>query len=204
MEREPMEPEGWQALHRAIYLEGLLFDDMTLARYPEITEDVDYIEPQIGNTPFYVRDLGDGVLGEYDPDRRCIILADGYTDSVLAHEMIHYYEHRLNDITPELSQLIACDLWQQLDGKVPEMRRRVVSFLELRGHGDLEAEGGRHDVLFLLKSWDIDLSLGLPLSTTLGYGYAETWDEGATEAGRYGDAPASVSRDDDSKTTSES
>ena len=59
----------------------------------------------------------------------------------------------------------------------PEYANDDATILHELGHilneTELQSQGGTHDILFLLKSFDLDLRKGYPLGTVFGYGRTE-------------------------------
>lgn len=64
-------------------------------------------------------------------------------------------------------------LYHDLRSKIEDLDRRM----ERQGHIVMQEElaqfGGVHDLLFLLKSFDLDLRMNYPLGTVFGYGMAD-------------------------------
>lgn len=166
----------------AIQLEGIYFQDMTLEGYPQILEVLDRwgirMNPAIEHAHFYVLEQdGDGTTGAYNKrDRSMGFVLDGLTVNTICHEMIHHYEYELDELDESLRQYLTIKLWQKLSPQIPDLENRVLKHIEATEHRKLQNEGGQHDVLFLLKSYDIDTQLSVPLGTTFGYGYNEPID----------------------------
>ena len=57
----------------------------------------------------------------------------------------------------------ACD-------KIPELDNIITGHAHLLNESVLYKQGGLHDILFLLKSFDLDIRMGYPLGTVFGYG----------------------------------
>ena len=53
--------------------------------------------------------------------------------------------------------------------KISDLDQRIQAFTHLSDQQKLDAIGGCHDVLFLLKSYDLDLRMEYPLGKVLGY-----------------------------------
>ena len=87
----------------------------------------------------------------------------------LAHEMIHHLENELNNLNEAYCQYLTVKLWEKLSPMTPDLERRVLEHLEYSKLTNMEKECGQHDMLFLLKSYDIDLANGWTLGTTFGY-----------------------------------
>lgn len=175
--KQPNEGIANALMHEAIRLEGLYFQDMTLEEYPQILDTLNewgvFVNPTVEHVHFHeLEPDNSGTFGIYDRRAKSIsLLLNGLTESTLCHEMIHHYENELNELDDSICQYLAIKLWQKLSPTIPDLESRVLKYIEATEHRNLENEGGQHDVLFLLKSYDIDVRLGIPLGTTFGYGY---------------------------------
>ena len=197
------------ALRRlAIQAEDEYFGDLTLRDYPGITaklaeeyDDGGYLLhlPSVEHVAlFSIGTFDDGdTTGCYYRKTKSITLATedggGIPYNNLLHEMIHFYIHELEgDRADEsgssrpdqsLKQYIAVKLWLKLSESVPDLDQRAQDFVELTDHDELEHKGGEHDLLFFLKSLELDVKCGYPLGTVFGYGRADTGgqDEQETE-----------------------
>lgn len=177
----------------AMQLEDSCFRDMTLEEYPTIlTEQHNRFGFGIPSVIDYMRtkfvliraDDDTDTTGYLDYKNRKIAVRvneNGQFDYTnLAHEMIHYYEHALDrtntalGTSPALRQFLAIQLYEKHKEHVPNIDRRITEHLEGEHIRSIEIEGGEHDVLFLLKSWDIDWLNDLPWGTVFGYGYKDT------------------------------
>jgi hypothetical protein len=163
-------------LFKAMELEGLYFQDMTLEESPQILGVLDKWgereNPTVEHASFHVLQPDGETFGEYyEPDKSISLVLEELTEGTICHEMIHHYEHELNELDKSLAQYLTVKLWQKLASVIPDLESRVLKHLEVTEHRKIEIDGGRHDVLFLLKSYDIDIRLGTPLGTTFGYGY---------------------------------
>lgn len=192
------------ALRRlAILAEDEYFGDLTLRDYPGITEILDYAG-DFGSIPsiehvalFSIGTFDDSdTTGCYDRDTKSITLAPedggGISYNNLLHEMIHFYIHELEGDRKDvggnprpdqsLKQYISVKLWLKLSESVPDLDQMAQEFLEITDHGDLERMGGEHDLLFFLKSLDLDVRCGYPLGTVFGYDRADTDGQDEQEA----------------------
>ena len=161
---------------QALELEDAYFTDMTLADFPEVMDALDergesWLSPCVEKVRFYeLKESADGTTGAYDPKSKAIGVLDGMDVTTLMHEMIHMYEHQIDELNPSIRQYLAVKIWEKICPQVTDLEARILGHLEPVGLRELENWGGQHDVLFLLKSYDIDLQLGLKLGTTMGYG----------------------------------
>ena len=94
-------------------------------------------------------------------------------DYVILHEMIHMHEFVLEIYPTYYHDAILYSLYHDLRSKIEVLDRRM----ERQGHIVMQEElaqfGGVHDLLFLLKSFDLDLRMNYPLGTVFGYGMAD-------------------------------
>lgn len=176
-----MDDRCYALLAEAIGYEGEYFEDMTLEAYPAIVEALEYENgefprPCIESMCFRIAEDMGGSAGECDMRRREISIAEEHLNdkTVILHEMIHFYEHTLNDRDCALRDYILAKLWQKLSPGIPDLKDRVDSFVgEWESDSWMIKNGGTHSILFLLKSLDLDQRLNVPLGTVFGYGMTE-------------------------------
>ncbi|MCX6692413.1 MAG: hypothetical protein NTW33_10315 [Methanoregula sp.] len=92
--------------------------------------------------------------------------------TTILHEMIHAYAFVIEDSNPIAGQLLSIHLYDKLYSKIPNLK----DILYLIGNRDLREltfNSSHGTTLFLLKSFDLDLRLGLPLGSVLAYGKSE-------------------------------
>ena len=131
---------------------------------------------------FGVEDLG-GSLGCYSPLEYKLTVAPECInrDDVILHEMIHLHEAVLDGLPTYFREAVLYCLYKTLRDKIPNIDDRIEAHGHILNESNLSEIGGRHDILFLLKSFDLDLSMGYPLGTVFGYGMAEESKERAEE-----------------------
>ena len=61
-------------------------------------------------------------------------------------------------------------LYKDLRNKISKLDEIITKHAHVFNESDLYEEGGLHDILFLLKSFDLDIRMGYPLGTVFGYG----------------------------------
>lgn len=155
-----------------------LFEDMTLSdswasEYVDMTEldDSDGFYKQI---VVRVDDMPD-VAGCYSTETDEITISPDYCSDLvtLAHELVHMWVHRLRGFSMGYYEMVLVHLWDELKSRQPDVIKGAFGLLECHRHSELENSGGEHGLLFLLKSYDIDMRMGWPLGRTFGYdGYA--------------------------------
>jgi hypothetical protein len=116
---------------------------------------------------FRFRRFRNQLYGYCDPKRKTILIRPGLGDpehrATLVHEMIHAYESQLS---PQFAEWLIVYLYQLVSRRIP--RCRLDRYIDASTH--LLIHQARHGILFLLKSLDLDLRLGLKLGTVFGYG----------------------------------
>jgi hypothetical protein len=69
----------------------------------------------------------------------------------------------------QLHDVVLLCLYNDLKPKTPDPDRLIIEHAHLLTGVNITELGGRHDVLFLLKNYDLDLRHNLPLGTVCGY-----------------------------------
>ena len=94
-------------------------------------------------------------------------------DYVILHEMIHMHEFVLEIYPTYYHDAILYSLYHDLRSKIEDLDRRM----ERQGHIVMQEElaqfGGVHDLLFLLKSFDLHLRMNYHLGHVFGYRMAD-------------------------------
>ena len=97
----------------------------------------------------------------------------GRNDSIILHEMIHLHESVLMTLPIFFHEAVIYCLYTDLLAKIPNLNSIIEDCTHLYNCMLMAEEGGLHDMLFLLKSFDIDLRFDWPLGTTYGYDMKE-------------------------------
>lgn len=122
---------------------------------------------------FTVGELGDGIIGECNTANMTITITPEYKndDATILHEMIHAFEFLIAECTAysQFHDVVLLCLYNDLQKKIPDLDERILHHAHIVTGVGITELGGRHDVLFLLKSYDLDLRLDLPLGTVCGY-----------------------------------
>lgn len=121
---------------------------------------------------FYVKTLDDDTMGETNLPEHTITIAPLYMDDkpVILHEMIHAYANTLNEANPTHKDILLLALYNKLKTKISDIDNHILSHAHNLLQFDVTLTGGYHDVLFFLKSLDLDLRCGYKLGTVCGYG----------------------------------
>ena len=147
------------------------------------------------NYRFSVGELQEGVAGITLTSERTVTISPAYEDNddILLHEMIHVFEalydyegkedeYKIhspvyglieNSIYPFMRDVLFISLYNDVKKKIPELDDLILWHTNIHDGINITEMGGNHDVLFLLKSLDLDLRLGYKLGTICSYGRAE-------------------------------
>lgn len=140
---------------------------------PDDLEDLDYT----CNFRFKVEDLDD-CEAYYDHEEKTLCvspeaLRDGTT---ILHEMIHLHEHVINDLPMYFHDTLYWALYSKLKNQIPKLDEIINEHAHIWNGMKLYELGGLHDILFLLKSFDLDLRNGYKLGTVFAYGREDIID----------------------------
>lgn len=139
----------------------------------QLPEEIEYFS--YGFFTYHVKDLGDGITGQFNGSNFSLSVAPEYIDddSVILHEMIHLHELVI-DLQPQFfhDTLLFC-LYKDLSKKISDLDERIEAHGHILNSSVIARAGGTHDILFLLKSFDLDLRKGYKLGTVFGYGMVE-------------------------------
>lgn len=93
-------------------------------------------------------------------------------DVVILHEMIHLHEFVLEILPMYFHDAVLFCLYKDLKNKINDLDQRIEAHGNILNSSSIANIGGTHDILFLLKSFDLDLKNGYKLGTVFGYGMA--------------------------------
>ena len=91
-------------------------------------------------------------------------------DYIVLHEMTHLHESIINDLPPMFHESILWRLYTDLKKQVGRLDEIISNHTNLSKELAIAEIGGVHDLLFLLKSFDLDIRAGYSLGTVFGYG----------------------------------
>lgn len=124
---------------------------------------------------FHVRAIA-GEAGHVDEKERAVYINPDAGDADILHELIHVYENLIDSQLATFSRFVRDNLtwtlYTDLRADIKALDNIISAALDRAR--DITEAGGKHDILFLLKSIDLDLLCGYPLGTVFGYG-AEEW-----------------------------
>ena len=112
-----------------------------------------------------------GISGYYNHQEQLLCISRRHlnSDYVLLHEMIHLYEDVINELPLYYHDMLYWSLYQNLRKKTPGLDEATTLHAQLLNQAKTYIKGGLHDVIFLLKSFDLDIKQGYPLGTVLVY-----------------------------------
>lgn len=140
-------------------------------RLPDNLEYFDY-----GYFWYSVREYDDSnTAGRFDCSKQELSVSPSFLEdnAVILHEMIHLHEYVINELPLFYHDAILFCLYDDLSNKIPDLPQRIMRHGHILNEQDLYDIGGLHDILFLLKSFDLDLKMGYKLGTVFGYGMAD-------------------------------
>lgn len=91
-------------------------------------------------------------------------------ETTILHEMIHLHEAVLSSVPSYFRDIVFISLYWDLREKISDLDDIIKGHSNILNENDLFGQGGEHSVLFLLKSFDLDLRRDEPLGTIFGYG----------------------------------
>lgn len=94
-------------------------------------------------------------------------------DSTILHELIHLHEFVINDLPMYFHDMVYWALYKDLKDRIPKLDEIITGHAHLLTGSSIYSSGGLHDILFLLKSFDLDIRMGYPLGTVFAYGRDE-------------------------------
>ena len=148
----------------------------------------------VDNFRYVVGELEDETKAETNLKTHTVTVAPEYVkdNTVLLHELIHVFEwfYRPGNepyenqygtevnpyIPPFIRDVLFINLYNDVNKRIKAKYSNEDLDLLILYHAhyvfgvQIALQGGNHDVLFYLKSLDLDLRLGFPLGTVCGYG----------------------------------
>jgi transcriptional regulator with XRE-family HTH domain len=92
-----------------------------------------------------------------------------YKEETLLHEMIHAYDEKLSRLIM-VREFLLLDIYEHLCKRIGKKKLRECIYCEI--HPDVMINHG-HNLLFLLKSFDLDIRRGIKLGSVFAYGREE-------------------------------
>ena len=129
----------------------------------------------LGWFTYHVKELDDGAAGIFNGMEYSLSVSPRYLNdnSVILHEMIHLHEFVIDLHPLFFHDAIFWCLYRKLSKKIPDLDERIEAHGHILNSNTIGRQGGTHDILFLLKSFDLDLQMGYQLGTVFGYGMVD-------------------------------
>ncbi len=117
----------------------------------------------------------DNCGGYFDEQEQVICLPPESIDDdrVVMHEMIHLHEFVINEQPMFFHDALLWALYTDLRKRIPKLDEIITGHAHTLTGTSLYWRGGTHDILFLLKSFDLDIRKDWPLGTVFDYGRDE-------------------------------
>ena len=109
-----------------------------------------------------------GMFNHEDPTLT-VIPEELENDRTILHEMIHMHEFVINDLPMYFHDMVYWALYKDLKKTILGLDDIITAHAHLLTGSSIYSSGGVHDVLFLLKSFDLDIRKGYPLGTVFAY-----------------------------------
>lgn len=127
-----------------------------------------------------VEPLEDGACGQVNYMDYTITIAPEYMKDEepnphILHELIHVYEHALEMLPKFYHDILLISMYNDLKSKkgIEDIDNRILAHTHVFHGETVTRQGGDHDILFFLKSVDLDIRCGFKLGTVCGYGRDE-------------------------------
>ena len=126
----------------------------------------------------YIKDLDEDVGGQTDCKNKNIFINSNYSEdkATILHEMIHAHEVILASRESFYHDILLLSLYNDLREKITDIDKKILAHTYAINGEIISEQGGSHNILFLLKSFDLDLRCGFELGTVCGYGRKEMFN----------------------------
>lgn len=161
------------------YFEDMTFQENSLCWniYSFIVENFEELYLDLSSSKWMYRFLivedTPEFLGQCNSLERTISITQSHINDkkTILHEMIHAYENILDSVGYSvLRENLLIALYRKLLPKISDLEQRIADHSELYSQTNVMNSGGKHDLLFFLKSLDLDIRCGYDLGTVCGYG----------------------------------
>lgn len=124
---------------------------------------------------FKVEELNDNKLGCFNCLEQSLTITpkELESNSTILHEMIHLHEYVIDELPLYYHDVVFWCLYKDLSEKISDLDKRIEQHGHILNEQIIYEQGGKHDILFLLKSFDLDLKMNYKLGTVFGYGYSK-------------------------------
>ena len=170
-----MMPEEMALIQKAYIVQGDLFQDMICCgngfeRTQSLPKNLEYFALEIYH--FSIAD-DEYTVGMFNEETKTLSIGKEYTDdeSAWLHELIHLYEHNLESVPGSMvfRDAVIWELYCKLRSRITDLDEIIGKYMQMDYICHIYHLGGAHDLLFFLKSLDIDLAKGWARYTTFGY-----------------------------------
>ena len=148
------------------------FQDMRFENCADNIPDLDAI-PDFDYTICKSKDPEGYADASYDSTSGVLTARYDAEDFVLLHEMIHLHEDLLDrvqkDLRPILRDMLCWSFYRKLKKRIPAIDEIIDDWSTFENQDALRNAGGTHSVLFLMKSFDLDIKHGWELGTIFAY-----------------------------------
>lgn len=129
----------------------------------------------------------DDCIGYFSAQDLLLCVSPAAKDSTVLHEMIHLHEHVINELPMYWHDTFFWAIYSNLRSKIPNLDSIITEHAHVLNEAFLYEEGGLHDILFLLKSFDIDSRMGYSLGTVFSYGRTDIFNNSTSKRKTPGD-----------------
>ena len=138
--------------------------------YLDAPDEIEYFDYSFFT--FSVKPLSEDCVGYFFPAEQELCIASAFigNDAAILHEMIHLHEFVLDCAPSFCHDMAFWGLYTQLRERIPQLDEIISANSFMLTQESVYELGGTHDLLFLLKSFDLDIRKGYPLGTVFAYG----------------------------------
>ena len=142
-----------------------------------VPEELQYFD--ISSYQFSVQELDD-CEGFFRSSDKMLCVGQKAVESeqqTVLHEMIHMYESLYEELPRFYHDILLWALYKKLRDCIPGLDNMIKDYGHVLHEDDIMQSGGVHDLLFFLKTLDLDIRRGYTLGTTMGYEYQDHFNE---------------------------
>ena len=174
-----MMPEEVALIQKAYIVQGDLFQDMICCgngfeRTQSLPNNLECFA--LESYHFSIAD-DEETVGRFDEETKTLSIGKEYTEDerVWLHELIHLYEHNLESVPGGMvfRDAVIWHLYCKLRDSISDLDKIISMYMQMDYISHIYHLGWTHDLLFFIKSLDIDLAKGWARYTTFGYDVEE-------------------------------
>ncbi len=164
------------------YFDDMRLKDSNLKKYTIATDDYGnecsledlfnlYFDLEFNKYTYTIMKLDDCAALCDSKDRTITFDPEYASDkATILHEMIHAYENIIDSVKrPFIREIIFLHLYNKLKPEIADLDDKIAGHANVLSGMDIYMQGGNHDILFYLKSLDLDLRCGYKPGTVCGY-----------------------------------